>query len=103
MGNWDDDQLASRMLDQDPGIEPDDIRLTDVSLAPGYGQLNDATVQALQLTAQCEGLFLGPVYTGKTMAGLVHRVQQQELSGNVLFWHTSGQPALFGYGNRLLD
>ena len=91
------------MLDQDPGIEPDDIRLTDVSLAPGYGQLNDATVQALQLTAQCEGLFFDPVYTGKTMAGLFHLVQQQELSGNVLFWHSSGQPALFGYGNRLLD
>lgn len=35
-------EKLSTMLNQDPGIEPDDIRLTDVSLAPGYGRLNDA-------------------------------------------------------------
>ncbi|HJN13141.1 MAG TPA: D-cysteine desulfhydrase family protein [Pirellulaceae bacterium] len=90
------------MLGLDPGIEPDDLRLTDVSLAPGYGQLNDETVKALQLTAQCEGLFLDPVYTAKTMAGLFHLVDQQEISGNVVFVHTGGQPALFGYGDALI-
>jgi D-cysteine desulfhydrase/L-cysteate sulfo-lyase len=91
----------TRMLGFDPGIEPDDIRLTDVTLAPGYGQLNDQTVEALQLTAQCEGLFLDPVYTAKAMAGLFHLVKQKEISGSVLFWHTGGQPALFGYGDAL--
>jgi len=90
------------MLGLDPGIQPDEIRLTDVSLAPGYGQLNDETVKALQLTAQCEGLFLDPVYTAKAMAGLFHLVKQQEISGNVLFWHTGGQPAIFGYGDALI-
>ena len=92
----------TRMLGFDPGIGPDDIRLTDISLAPGYGQLNDQTVEALQLTAQCEGLFLDPVYTAKAMAGLFHLVKQREISGHVLFWHTGGQPALFGYGDALM-
>jgi D-cysteine desulfhydrase/L-cysteate sulfo-lyase len=95
-------QKLSKMLDIDPSIKPEDICLTDVSLAPGYGRLNDASVKALQLTAQCEGLFLDPVYTAKTMAGLFHLVEQHEVSGNVLFWHTGGQPALFGYGDALI-
>jgi len=94
-------ERLTQMLGFDPGIEPDDIRLTDVSLAPGYGQLNDQTIKALQLTARCEGLFLDPVYTAKAMAGLFHLVKQQEISGHVLFWHTGGQPALFGYGDAL--
>ena len=59
------------MLEIDPGIVDADIRLTDVSLAPGYGLLNDATIHAIKLTAQTEGLFLDPVYTGKAMAGPV--------------------------------
>ena len=96
-------QKLTTMLGMDPDIEPDDIRLTDVSLAPGYGRLNDATVKALRLTARCEGLFLDPVYTAKTMAGLFHLVKQHEISGKVLFWHTGGQPALFGYADALLD
>jgi D-cysteine desulfhydrase family pyridoxal phosphate-dependent enzyme len=91
----------SIMFDMDPGIQPEDVRLTDVSLAPGYGQLNDATVRALQLTARCEGLFLDPVYTAKTMAGLFHLAEQREVLGQVLFWHSGGQPALFGYGNAV--
>ena len=95
-------QKLTTMLDIDPGIKPEDICLTDVSLAPGYGRLNDAAVKALQLTAQCEGLFLDPVYTAKAMAGLFHLVEQGQISGHVLFWHTGGQPALFGYGDALL-
>lgn len=89
------------MLDLDLSVDPQDIRLTDVSLAPGYGLVNEATLEALTLTAQSEGLFLDPVYTGKAMAGLFHLLRQSEISGKVLFWHTGGQPALFGYGNAL--
>ncbi len=94
-------EKLSNMLDLKSDITSDDIRVTDVSLAPGYGQLNDATMEALTLTAECEGLFLDPVYTAKAMAGLLHLARQREISGNVLFWHTGGQPALFGYGDAL--
>ncbi len=96
------EKLAS-MLAIDPGVTRRDLCLTDVSLAPGYGRLNEATVKALQLTARCEGLLLDPVYTAKAMAGLFHLVEQREISGNVLFWHTGGQPALFGYGDALVE
>lgn len=80
-----------------------DVRLYDGVLAPGYGQLNEATTNAIRLTAQKEGLFLDPVYTGKAMAGLIELAKASKLSGKrVLFWHTGGTPALFGYQNQLL-
>jgi len=44
-------------------------------------------------------LLLDPVYTGKSMAGLMHGVREGEFSRteNVVFWHTGGTPALFAY------
>jgi len=79
-----------------------DTRTHDGALLPGYGQLNDATKQAIEKTAQLEGLFLDPVYTGKTMAGLMQLAEQKKFNGpNVVFWHTGGTPALFGYADQL--
>ncbi|NIA68044.1 D-cysteine desulfhydrase family protein [Pelagibius litoralis] len=81
-----------------------DFRLFDGSLAPGYGRLNDATVGAIRLTAQREGLFLDPVYTGKVMAALIQLNETGGLAGRrILFWHTGGQPALFGYAGQLTE
>lgn len=81
-------------------IDPQDIRLYDGTLAPGYGQLNEAVTNTIRWTAQSEGLFLDPVYTGKAMAGLIEMAEMGELAGHrILFWHTGGQPALFGYGD----
>lgn len=96
-------EKLARLLDLNPRFQPDDICLTDISLAPGYGRLNDATIEALHLTARCEGLLLDPVYTAKAMAGLLHLARGGEIPGCVLFWHTGGQPALFGYGEQLTD
>ncbi len=79
-----------------------DIRMFDGTLAPGYGRLNDATTDAIARTARREGLFLDPVYTGKAMAGLIELARTGGLAGGrVLFWHTGGQPALFGYADQL--
>lgn len=84
------------------GIEPADIRLFDGALAPGYGRLSPATTDAILRTARREGLFLDPTYTGKTMAGLIRLAETGGLAGDrVLFWHTGGQPALFGYADQL--
>ncbi|MDA1100798.1 MAG: D-cysteine desulfhydrase family protein [Proteobacteria bacterium] len=82
-----------------------DIRLFDGVLAPGYGQLNPATADAIVLAARCEGLFLDPPYTGKVMAGLVALAANRTLAqdANVLFLHTGGTPALFAYGPQLQD
>jgi len=82
----------------------DDFQLFDGPLAPGYGQLNDATIDAIKRTARREGLFLDPVYTGKVMAGLIELAGAGGLAGQrVVFWHTGGTPALFGYADQLGD
>ncbi|AXI46496.1 D-cysteine desulfhydrase family protein [Sulfitobacter sp. SK012] len=83
-------------------VTPEDVHLTDAALGPGYGQMATHTRAAIERTARTEGLFLDPVYTGKVMAALIAKAQEDECSGRrVLFWHTGGQPALFGYADQL--
>ena len=57
--------------------------------------MNAATMSAMTL----EALILGPVYTGKSMAGLVALARDGVFhpGARVLFVHTGGLPAEFGY------
>lgn len=92
------------MMRSDVAVDPEDVRLYDGTLAPGYGRLNADTIDAIRRSARREGLFLDPTYTGKAMAGLIHLAQEGRLAGDrVLFWHTGGQPALFAYGDQLFE
>ena len=84
----------------EPGIAGEaDIRVNDEDLAPGYGQLNDGTREAMRLAARLEGLIVDPVYTGKALAGLIRLVRAGTLAGDgaVVFMHTGGWPAVFAY------
>jgi D-cysteine desulfhydrase len=56
-------------------------------------------IEAVKLLARSEGILLDPVYTGKTMAGLVDLVRKGYFGSdeNVLFVHTGGSPALYAY------
>ena len=74
----------------------------DTVLVTGAVQSNYVrtdTVEALTLAARCEGLVLDPVYTAKTLAGLIAEVRRGRWSAaqRVLFVHTGGSPALFAY------
>ncbi len=93
----------AEMLSMEEVVEDSDIKLFDGVLAPGYGQLNPATADAIVLAARCEGLFLDPPYTGKVMAGLMALAADQTIApgADVLFVHTGGTPALFAYGPQL--
>ena len=82
----------------DPVVEEDDVVLLDDVLAPGYGQLNDATRLAMAAAARSEGLILDPIYSGKAMAGFLQRAGQAEAGQTLLFLHTGGTPAVFAYG-----
>ncbi|MEM6946200.1 MAG: D-cysteine desulfhydrase family protein, partial [Pseudomonadota bacterium] len=77
-----------------------DLRLTDAALAPGYGQLNRVTRDAINLAARREGLILDPVYSGKAMAGFVAAAEATP-GARLLFVHTGGAPAVFAYGDDL--
>jgi L-cysteate sulfo-lyase len=65
----------------------------------GYGKPTDSMVEAVTLAAHTEGLLLDPVYSGKGMAGLIDLVRKGKFkkTDNVVFVHTGGAVALFGY------
>jgi L-cysteate sulfo-lyase len=67
----------------------------------GYGVPTPAMVEAVALTARCEGILLDPVYSGKGMAGLIDLVRKGffRRDENVVFLHTGGATALFAYSN----
>lgn len=91
------------LMNLDVDVPATDVRLFDGVLASGYGQLNQAVRQAIQQTAELEGLLLDPVYTGKSMAGALALAKARRLAGKrVLFWHTGGTPALFAYADQLV-
>ena len=86
-----------------PVVAEDDIRLLDDFLAPGYGQLNEPTLEAMSRAARREALILDPVYSGKTMAGFLARAEAAAPDSTLLFLHTGGTPAVFAYASTLAD
>ena len=89
----------AEMMDFDPALTASDIRTWDGALAPGYGIVGDTTREALNLMARTEGVFLDPVYTAKTFAGLLGLLKEGRIrhGQKVVMLHTGGLPALFGY------
>ncbi len=87
-----------------PGIITDqDIIISDKTLSPGYGKMNQPVKEAIEKTAQLEAILLDPVYTARTMAGLIDKVRTDAIpqGAKVLFIHTGGNPAIFAYQNAI--
>lgn len=65
----------------------------------GYGFPAPSTIEAIQMLAKLEGILLDPVYSGKGMAGLIDLVRKGKFTNkeNIVFLHTGGSAALFGY------
>ncbi len=76
----------------------------DDYMGPGYSIPTPEMAQAIRLLAETEGILLDPVYTGKTMAGLIDLCRKGyfKKGQNILFVHTGGTPALPVYQNYLL-
>jgi len=86
----------------DNPVKTNDIVINDDALAPGYGQINDAVLEAIKLTAYNEGIILDPVYTGRAMAGFIDIARKTKSTEKLLFIHTGGQPSIFGYEDDLV-
>lgn len=65
----------------------------------GYGIPTPGMVEAVTMMARLEGILLDPVYSGKGMAGLIDLCRKGHFKkgDNVVFLHTGGSTALFGY------
>jgi 1-aminocyclopropane-1-carboxylate deaminase/D-cysteine desulfhydrase-like pyridoxal-dependent ACC family enzyme len=81
------------------------IEVIDRYIGPGYGLPTAGMLEAVDLTARLEGLVLDPVYTGKTMAGLIDLIRQGRFkkSDIVVFIHTGGVPAIFAYDDIMAE
>jgi len=72
-------------------------------VGPGYGKPTPGMIEAVTMLARTEGILLDPVYSGKGMAGLIDLVRKGHFrtDQNVVFLHTGGSVALFGYPQAL--
>lgn len=82
----------------------DRVDANDDYLGDGYAQVGEAEREAIQLTAQLEGILLDPVYTGRAMGGLIDLIRWGAFTRRqtVLFWHTGGTAALPAFAHKLL-
>lgn len=92
------------LLGETATLSDADIIVDDRVLNPGYGQMNEPVMDAIIDSAQLEALLLDPVYSGRTMAGLVSLVKRGIINKGetVLFIHTGGLPSIFAYQTELM-
>lgn len=74
-------------------------------VGPGYGLPTPGMIEAVTMLARLEGILLDPVYSGKGMAGLIDLVRKGHFKKgqNVVFLHTGGSVALYGYMTAFKD
>jgi len=90
---------TATMLGHEGAVKREDVFADCNYVGPGYGLPTPGMVEAVRMLAETEGLLFDPVYTGKGLAGLVDwvRTGKFQKSDKVIFLHTGGSSALFGY------
>ena len=73
------------------------IEVDDTFVGGGYGVPTPASIEAQQLAARTEALFVDHTYTAKALAAMIQYVRDGRIPADatVLFWHTGGQVGLF--------
>ena len=86
-------------------IHREAVTCFDEYVGPGYSLPTPGMAEAVRMLARTDGILLDPVYTGKTMAGLIDLVRKGHFKkdDNVLFVHTGGSPALYVYEEYILN
>ena len=95
---------AAELLGVPARLDDDDLPNDDSQIGPVYGLPTPGCIEAIQLLARTEAIFLDPVYSGKAMAGLIADIRGGAIDPGeeVIFLHTGGNPALFAQA-ELLD
>ncbi|MGP4714849.1 MULTISPECIES: D-cysteine desulfhydrase family protein [unclassified Psychrobacter] len=94
---------TAKLIEADISFSDNDLILNSDYVGEGYGVVGALENEAIEMTAQIEGILLDPVYTGRAMGGLIDMIRTDQIkpSDSVLFWHTGGAPALFAYSDDL--
>ena len=90
---------AAELLEADIAVSGEDFTLRDLC-GPGYAIPSEEGNAAVELMAREEGIFLDPVYTGKSFAGLLQMAREGAFreDDRVLFLHSGGAGGLFAVG-----
>lgn len=87
-----------------PGLSfgPEDIRILDGHVGPGYARATPAHLETIRSAAR-RGLFLDPAYTAKAFQGMLEEIRHGRLSDRrrILFIHTGGIFSLFARADEL--
>jgi D-cysteine desulfhydrase family pyridoxal phosphate-dependent enzyme len=96
---------TAEFLQSDACLTAYDIRIDARYVGPGYAINTDASLDAMNTLARTQAILLDPVYTAKTMAGLIGHIKEGRFgpSDTVVFLHSGGSPALFSDGPTLLS
>ncbi|MCK4813888.1 MAG: D-cysteine desulfhydrase family protein [Candidatus Marinimicrobia bacterium] len=93
---------AAALLGLDISLTPEDFELEYDYLGDGYAVVGNNERNAIKMLAQTEGIFVGPVYTGRAMGAMIDRIQKGKWKNEtILFWHTGDMAALFDYVDEL--
>lgn len=95
---------TAALMGLDDSFAESDVLVDGGYVGTAYGHLTPGCVEAINLLARTEGIFLDPVYSGKAMAGLIDhiRIGRVQPGDSVVFLHTGGAPAIFAHGPALL-
>ena len=80
-------------------VKREDVVANCDYVGEGYGLPAESTLEAISMFAQLESILLDPVYSAKGAAGLIDLIRQGKFKKGerVVFLHTGGSAALFGY------
>lgn len=97
-------QQTAQCIGQEIPFTDSDIIIHDGYIGTGYAKITPEARAAIQRVARLEGIFLDPVYTGKTMAGMLDLIRRGVFApgSTIVFWHTGGIPGLFGFPEQVL-
>ena len=94
-------QEASNLFDV--SFDEASVEVVAGHAGPAYGVPHALTIEAIRLAGRLEALPLDPVYSGKSLAGLIALIREGRWRKNddVVFVHTGGAPSLFAYQSVL--
>lgn len=90
-------EQASELLGIENPVPDSWLTVDDSQVGEGYGIPTGDCLEAIELLAHDEGIFLDPVYTAKAFAAMITDVRSGAIDSDetVVFMHTGGTPALF--------
>jgi L-cysteate sulfo-lyase len=90
---------TAAMLGHAGVVQREDVFADCNYVGAGYGLSTEGMVEAVKMLACTEGLLFDPVYTGKGLSGLIDWIRHDRFTKDdtVIFLHTGGSAALFGY------